>query len=86
MRFGMLTSFRELSYKGLDEIKRLHDKGMTFLLLGLESLNDLNLIRTERKARFKEMYDILMLLQKLRVIITTTYMICFENDTAQTIR
>ena len=86
MRFGMLTSFSALNRKGSDGIKSLYDKGLNFLLLGLESLNELNLQKTRRKAKYKEMYSVLKLLQKMNVIITTTYMLCFEDDTPQSIR
>jgi pyruvate-formate lyase-activating enzyme len=86
MRFGMLTSFPSLLAKGLDGIKELHDKGLVFLLLGLESLNETNLEKTKRRAKVKMMYDTLKLLKELRIIVTTTYMICFEDDTEETIR
>jgi hypothetical protein len=51
-RFGMLTSFNSLNAKGPEGIKMLHDKGFRFLLIGLESLNDKNLIKTQRKVRY----------------------------------
>ncbi len=86
MRFGMLTSFASLGADGADGIKRLHDNGLIFVLLGLESLNDSNLIKTHRKSRFKNMYETLKLLQQLKVMVTTTYMICFEDDTPVLIR
>lgn len=86
MSLGMLTSFRTLNTLGHDGIKKLHEKGLKFLLLGLESLNDVNLIKTKRKAETNEMYGIMKLLQDLRIIVTTTYMICFEDDTPETIR
>jgi radical SAM superfamily enzyme YgiQ (UPF0313 family) len=85
-RFGMLTSFKSLNAKGPDGIKMLHDKGFRFLLIGLESLNDKNLIKNRRRSRFKEMYDTMKLLQDLKIMITTTYMICFEDDTPESIR
>lgn len=86
MRFGMLTSFRSLSVKGTDGIRMLHDKGLHFLLVGLELLNDYNLIKTQRRVRYREMYDILKILQDLKITVTATYMICFEDDTPETIR
>jgi pyruvate-formate lyase-activating enzyme len=86
MRFGMLTSFRCLNSRGADGIRRLYDKGLNFLLLGLESLNDRNLIKTGRKANYREMCAVLKLLQQMKVTVTTTYMICFEDDTPETIK
>lgn len=86
MHFGILTSFKSLSLEGKDGIIKLHEKGLNFILLGLESLNDTNLIKNERRIRYKEMIDTLKFLQNLKVIITSTYMICFEDDTPQTIR
>jgi pyruvate-formate lyase-activating enzyme len=86
MKFGMLTSFRTLNSLGTAGIERLYDKGLNFVLLGLESLNAENLRKTGRRAAVKEMLDVLQLLRTLRVIITTTYMICFEDDTVDTIR
>jgi len=86
MRFGMLTSFPALLAKGHDGIKELHDNGMNFLLLGLESLDESNLTKTNRRARSKMMYDTLKLLRDLKIILTTTYMICFEDDTVEKIK
>ncbi len=86
IRFGMLTSFASLQGNTPDGIKKLHDKGLIFVLLGLESLNDSNLIKTHRKSRFRNMYSTLKLLQQLKIIVTTTYMICFEDDTPYLIR
>lgn len=86
MTYGMLTSFRTLNTLKADGIKMLHDKGLKFLLLGLESLNDVNLRKTKRKADINEMYHTMKLLQDLRIIITTTYMICFQDDTEVSIR
>ena len=86
MRFGLLTSFPALLANRHDGIKKLHNDGMHFLLLGLESLNESNLTKTNRKARLKMMCDTLKLLRDLKIIVTTTYMICFEDDTVETIK
>ena len=85
MRFGMMTSFIALTAKGEDGIRELVDKGMTFLLVSLESLNDKTLINTNRKARRKLMEKTLQLLYDLRVTVTSTYIICFEEDTRESI-
>lgn len=82
----MLTSFRTLNRAGPDGIRRLYDKGLDFLLLGLESLSDQNLIKTQRRAAYDEMYSVLRLLQTMKVTVTATYMICFEDDTSEAIR
>lgn len=86
MNFGMLTSFQALAAYGEEGIRKLRDSGMTFLLVGLESLNDKNLEKTQRKTRQSFMLDTLSLLEKLKVSVTSTYMICFEDDTEETIR
>ena len=86
MKFGMLTSFPSLLAKGQEGIRMLHEKGLTFLLLGLESLNEVNLTKTYRRSRLKMMCDALRLLKDLKIIVTTTYMICFEDDTEELIR
>lgn len=86
MKFGMLTSFPALLEKGEDGIKELNDNGMMFLLLGLESLDETNPTKTQRKSKFKMMYDTLKLLKELKIILTTTNMICFEDDTEGKIR
>jgi hypothetical protein len=85
-RFGLLTSFRTLNRAGPDGIRRLYDKGLNFLLLGLESLSDKNLVKTQRRAAYAEMYEVLRLLQTMKVTVTATYMICFEDDTPESIR
>lgn len=86
MNFGMLTSFQALAFCGEDGIKELRDNGLSFLLVGLESLNDKNLEKTKRKARQEFMERTLSLLRKLNIAVTSTYMICFEDDTEESIR
>lgn len=86
LNFGMLTSFQALAAYGEDGIMRLRDSGLTFLLVGLESLNDKNLEKTQRKSRQKFMLDTLSLLERLKISVTSTYMICFEDDTEETVR
>ncbi len=86
MYFGMLTSFQALAFCGEDGIRELRDSGLSFLLVGLESLNDKNLEKTKRKTRQKFMEDTLKLLRQLNIGVTSTYMICFEDDTVESIR
>uniref|UniRef100_UPI003F5B85D4 B12-binding domain-containing radical SAM protein n=1 Tax=Dehalococcoides sp. HCBD TaxID=3440628 RepID=UPI003F5B85D4 len=86
LNFGMLTSFHALSYCGEDGIKLLRDSGLTFLLVGLESLNDKNIEKTKRRARHDFMIRTLSLLRELNISVTSTYMICFEDDTEESIR
>lgn len=85
-RFGMMTSFMALTSKGKDGITKLVDRGLTFLLVALESLNDKTLDRVNRRARRKLMEDTLKILYDLKVTVTSTYIICFEEDTAESIR
>lgn len=85
MRFGMMTSFMALTAKGKEGIVELVDKGLTFLLVALESLNDLTLDNTNRKTNRKLMEDTLQLLSDLKVTVTSTYIICFEEDTPDSI-
>lgn len=86
MNFGMLTSFQALNLRGEEGIKELRDNGLTFLLVGLESLNDKNLEKTKRRSRQAIMEKIIDLLRRLNIMITSTYMICFEDDTEKSIR
>jgi|GEM_PF-1193070 len=86
LSFGMLTSFHSLAFCGEDGIKELRDRGLTFLLIGLETLNDTNIEKTKRRANHDFMVRTLSLLRKLNVSVTTTYMICFEDDTEESIR
>ncbi|MBS3885666.1 MAG: radical SAM protein [Dethiobacter sp.] len=86
MNFGMLTSFKALVASGEKGINELRDNGLSFLLVGLESLNDKNLIKTQRTTNQKFMERILNLLKRLNISVTSTYMICFEDDTEQSIR
>ncbi|MBS3902404.1 MAG: radical SAM protein [Dethiobacter sp.] len=86
MNFGMLTSFQALSLSGENGIRELRDNGLTFLLVGLESLNDINLEKTKRRSRQIIMEKTLGLLRQLDIIATSTYMICFEDDSEASIR
>lgn len=85
LRFGMMTSFMALTARGKDGIVELVDRGLTFLLVALESLNDATLDRVKRKSRRKLMEETLRVLYDLRVTVTSTYIICFEEDTADSI-
>lgn len=86
MRFGMMTSFLAITEKGDDGLKELVDNGLTFLLVALETLNDATLDRVNRAMSRKLMVDTLKTLNKLRVTVTSTYIICFEEDTPKSIR
>ncbi|MCG8401007.1 MAG: radical SAM protein [Firmicutes bacterium] len=86
LNFGMLTSFKALAFRGEDGMKELRDSGLSFLLIGLESLSDKNLEKAKRKASQELMEKTLNLLRKLNISVTSTYMICFEDDTEESIR
>ncbi|HUX17775.1 MAG TPA: radical SAM protein [Acidithiobacillus sp.] len=84
--FTMMTSFQALTAKGLDGMKWLADRGLTMAQLGVESLDDTNLTRAHKTTNCTHIQDTVRQMVDLRIRLSATYIICFENDTPESIR
>jgi Radical SAM superfamily len=83
--FTMMTSFQALTAKGDDGLKRLADSGLTMAQLGIESLSDINLSKSLKTTSFGQIERTVKTMDALRIRLSATYMLCFEDDTAQSI-
>ena len=84
--FTMMTSFLALTAKGPDGIKWLADKGLTMAQLGIESLDDTNLSKSLKTTHYNHIRDTVRLMDDMRVRLSATYIVCFEDDTPESIR
>jgi hypothetical protein len=84
--FTMMTSFQALTARGLDGMKWLADRGLTMAQLGVESLDDTNLTQAQKSTNFTHIHDTVRQMNDLRIRLSATYIICFENDTPESIR
>ncbi len=84
--FTMMTSFQALTAKGDDGLKRLADSGLTMAQLGIESLSDTNLSKTLKTTNYGHIERTVKTMDALRIRLSATYMLCFEDDTVQSIR
>ncbi|MCK9364357.1 MAG: radical SAM protein [Syntrophales bacterium] len=84
--FTMMTSFQALTAKGLDGMKWLADRGLTMAQLGVESLNDVNLNLVQKTTNCAHIQETVRQMDDLRIRLSATYIIGFENDTPASIR
>lgn len=84
--FTMMTSFQALTAKGLDGMKWLADRGLTMAQLGVESLDDANLTWAHKTTNCTHIRDTVRQMDDLRIRLSATYIIGFENDTPESIR
>lgn len=84
--FTMMTSFQALTAKGDDGLKRLADSGLTMAQLGIESLSDTNLSKSLKTTSFGQIERTVKTMEALKIRLSATYMLCFEDDTVQSIR
>lgn len=85
LSFTMMTSFLALTAKGKDGLKWLSDKGLTMAQLGIESLDDANLSKSLKTTNFDHIQRTVGVMDSLRVRLSATYIICFEDDTPESI-
>lgn len=84
--FTMMTSFMAMTAKGPDGLKWLADKGFTMAQLGVESLDDTNLTKSLKTTNYQNIQETVKLMDSLRIRMSATYIICFEDDTPESIR
>ncbi len=86
MRYSMMTSIAAINERGIDGMKLLRDRGLTLVQVGIESLSDTNLKKTRKVSDVKRIENTISILNSLGIKVAATYMICFEDDTAESIR
>lgn len=84
--FTMMTSFQALTAKGNDGLKRLADAGLTMAQLGVESLSDTNLSKSRKSTSFRHIEQTVRAMDDLKIRLSATYMLCFEDDTVDSIQ
>lgn len=84
--FTMMTSFLALTAKGSDGMKWLADKGLTMAQLGVESLDDANLSKSLKTTNFDHINKTVKEMDDMRIRLSATYIVCFENDTVESVR
>lgn len=84
--FTMMTSVMALTAKGDDGLKWLADKGLTMAQLGIESLDDANLSKSLKSTNLHNIGRTIKTMDGLGIRLASTYMLCFEDDTPESIR
>jgi len=83
--FTMMTSFLAMTAKGDDGLKWLSDQGCTMAQLGVESLDDTNLTKSLKTTNLNHIRKTVQTMDSLRIRMSATYIICFEDDTPESI-
>jgi hypothetical protein len=86
MPFTMMASFQAITAKGKEGIQWLREMGCTMVQPGIESLDDVNLDKHRKSATVAQIERAVEMLNEVGVRLSATYMICFEHDTAASIR
>lgn len=85
LHFSMMTSVAAINAQGDEGIKRLKERGLTSVQIGIESLSDINLQKSRKASNLQMINKTVKRLLSQRVRVNATYMICFEDDTPETI-
>lgn len=86
LHFSMMTSIAAININGIDGVKKMKERGLSAVQLGIESLSDENLKRHRKASNLKKIEETINLLLSNRIRVNATYMVCFEEDTAESLR